>query len=454
MTLYYAQGSPTTDLTPEDLRAALVGVLERLGPRRKVLALPPDLTRANSMAGPLTCFAYDYFGDRLTDIMPTLGTHAAMSDGQLERMFPGVPKELFRVHDWRRGVVTIGQVPAEFVAEATEGIWRKPWPVQLSRLVWEGGHDLVLSIGQIVPHEVMGMSGYNKNLLIGAGGQEGINESHFIGAAYGMERMMGRADTPLRRNLNYAQEHFCRRLPVVFVLTVIGARSDNVSGTLRVPLSDESGTLPARGRHTECAEYVGLAVRGLFIGDDIECFQRAAALSVEVNFTAVDEPLEKVVAYLDPEEFQSTWLGNKAIYRTRMAMADGGELVILAPGVAAFGEDGEIDRLIRQYGYRTTPEIMRLVEQNDDLRRNLSAAAHLIHGSSEGRFTITYCPGKLSRAEIESIGYRYGDLPAMLRRYDPARLCEGWNVLPDGERIYYVGKPALGLWACRCRRAS
>ncbi len=245
MTLYYAQGSPTTDLTPEDLRAALVGVLERLGPRRKVLALPPDLTRANSMAGPLTCFAYDYFGDRLTDIMPTLGTHAAMSDGQLERMFPGVPKELFRVHDWRRGVVTIGQVPAEFVAEATEGIWRKPWPVQLSRLVWEGGHDLVLSIGQIVPHEVMGMSGYNKNLLIGAGGQEGINESHFIGAAYGMERMMGRADTPLRRILNYAQEHFCRRLPVVFVLTVIGARSDNVSGTLRVPLSDESGTLPA-----------------------------------------------------------------------------------------------------------------------------------------------------------------------------------------------------------------
>ena len=425
MTLYYAQGSPTTDLTREDLRAALVETLRRLEPRRRVLALPPDLTRANSMAGPLTCIAYDYFGDRLTDIMPTLGTHAAMSEGQLERMFPGVPKGLFRVHDWRNGVVTIGQVPAEFVAEATEGIWRKPWPVQLSRLVWEGGHDLVLSIGQVVPHEVVGMAGYNKNLLVGAGGQEGINESHFIGAAYGMERMMGRADTPLRRILNYAQEHFCRRLPLVFVLTVIGAAED--------------GTL---------------AVRGLFIGDDVECFERAAALSVEVNFTVLDEPLKKVVAYLDPEEFQSTWLGNKAIYRTRMAMADGGELVILAPGVATFGEDRQIDRLIRKYGYRTTPEIMRLVEQTDDLPQNLSAAAHLIHGSSEGRFTVTYCPGKLSRAEIESVGYRYGDLPAMLRRYDPRVLRDGWNVLPDGERIYYVGKPAMGLWACRCRRAS
>ena len=121
-----------------------------------MLALPPDFTRANSMAGPLTCMAYEYFGDRLTDVMPALGTHAAMPDWQLDRMFPGVPKRLFRVHDWRHDVVTIGEVPAEFVAEATEGIWRKPWPAQLNRLVWEGGHDLILSIGQVVPHEVIG----------------------------------------------------------------------------------------------------------------------------------------------------------------------------------------------------------------------------------------------------------------------------------------------------------
>ncbi|MCE5266594.1 MAG: lactate racemase domain-containing protein [Planctomycetaceae bacterium] len=422
MTLYYAEGSPTTDLSSEDLRGAMVESLNKLGPRQRVLALPPDLTRANSMAGPLTCIAYDYFGERLTDIMPTLGTHVPMSAEQLERMFPAVPKRLFRVHDWRHGVATIGEVPVEFVAEATEGIWRKAWPVQMSRLVWEGGHDLVLSIGQVVPHEVVGMAGYNKNLMVGAGGQDGINESHFIGAAYGMERMMGRADTPLRRIFNYAQERLWGRLPVVFVLTVVGARAD--------------GTL---------------AVRGLFIGDDVECFQRAAALSVEVNFTAVDEPLTKVVAYLDPEEFQSTWLGNKAIYRTRMAMADGGELVVLAPGVGTFGEDREIDRLIRKYGYRRSPEVMRLVAQEEDLRKNLSAAAHLIHGSPEGRFTVTYCPGKLSREEVESVGYQYGDLKAMMRRYDPRALRDGWNVLGDGERVYYVSKPALGLWAWKER---
>jgi len=424
MTTYYAQGSPQTDLSLDDLRAALTDTLGRLEPRCRVLAIPPDFTRPNSMAGPLTCIAHEYFGDRLTDILPALGTHAAMPEWQLDSMFPGVPKRLFWVHDWRRDVLTIGEVPAEFVAQATEGIWRKPWPVQLNRLVWEGRHDLILSIGQVVPHEVIGMANHNKNLFVGVGGATGINESHFIAASYGMERIMGRADTPVRRILNYAHDHFCRHLPVVFVLTVIGPRGD---------------------------EGMGLAVRGLFIGDDADCFERAAALSAEVNFTVLEEPPRKVVVWLDPEEFHSTWLGNKAIYRTRMAVADGGELVVLAPGVGTFGEDGEIDRLVRKYGYRTTPEIMRFVEQTDDMPKNLSAAAHLIHGSSEGRFTITYCPGKLSREEIESVGYRYAELEPMLQRYNPKALRDGWNVLSDGERIYYVSNPALGLWAYRGR---
>lgn len=422
MAIYFAEGSPTTDLSPADLKAALAQAFDKLGPRQKVLALPPDFTRANSMAGPLTCIAHDYFGDRLTDVMPALGTHVPMPDWQLERMFPSLPKRLIRVHDWRKDVVTIGEVPADFVGQATGGIYAKPWPAQLNRLVWQGGHDLILSVGQVVPHEVIGMANYNKNLFVGTGGVAGINESHFIGAAYGMERMMGRADTPLRRILNYAQDHFCRHLPLVFVLTVIGPRADGK-----------------------------LAVRGLYVGNDVQCFQQAAELSVCVNFTVLDEAPQKMVVYLDPEEFHSTWLGNKAVYRTRMAIADGGELVVLAPGVGTFGEDPQIDRLIRKYGYCDTPQIMKHVGQSDDLRKNLSAAAHLIHGSSEGRFQITYCPGKLTRAEIESVGYRYADLPTMMARYNPKTLRDGWNDLAGGERIFFIRNPALGLWAHRSR---
>jgi nickel-dependent lactate racemase len=422
MTLYYSNGSATTDLGADDLHEALFSVFDRLGPREKVLALPPDFTRFNSQAGPLCCLSHEYYGDRLTDVMPALGTHKPMSDSQLDRMFPGLPKSLIREHDWRNDVVTIGHVPAEFVREATEGIYDKPWPAQLNRLIWEGGHDLIISIGQVVPHEVIGMANYNKNLFVGTGGSSGINESHFIGAAYGMERMMGRADTPLRKILNYAQETFCGDLPLLFMQTVIGPREDG-----------------------------SLAMRGLYIGDDVECFLSAARLSVEVNFNQLAEAPKKMVVYLDPEEFHSTWLGNKAIYRTRMAIADGGELIVIGPGVEMFGEDPEIDRLIRKYGYCDTPKVMEYVRTTDDLPGNLSAAAHLIHGSSEGRFSIKYCPGKLSREEIEQVGYQYGDYREMLGRYDIDKLSDGWNIDQSGEKFYYISNPALGLWAEKAR---
>lgn len=425
MALYFAEGSAHSELSDDDLRRGLATALDQLGARNKVIALPPDFTRFHSRAGLLTRMAYDYYGDRLVDIMPALGTHFAMPTEQLDKMFAGVPHALFRVHRWRDDVVTVGTVPAEYVGNVTEGIYTEPWPAQMNRLVWEGGHDLILSIGQVVPHEVIGMANFNKNLFVGTGGVAGINESHFIGAAYGMERMMGRADTPLRRILNYSEEHFCAHLPTIYVQTVVG--------------TDEDGEL---------------VTRGMFIGDDTECFERACELSVEVNFEQLDEAPKKIVVYLDPEEFHSTWLGNKSIYRTRMAIADDGELVVLAPSVATFGEDDQIDRLIRKYGYRTSPEILRMVDENEDLRANLSAAAHLMHGSSEGRFRVTYCPGKLTREEIESVGYGFAELDAMRARYNPEALSAGWNTMADGERIFYVANPALGLWAHRDRLGS
>ncbi len=420
--LYFARGSATDRLTAQDLRAGVRAALDRLGPRRRVLAVPPDFTRFHSQAGPLTCLVHEYYGDRLTDVLPALGTHSPMTPEQLHEMFPTVPADRFRVHNWRTGITTVGTVPAEFVRTVSEGAVEFPWPAQVANLIAEGGHDLILSIGQVVPHEVIGMANYNKNIFVGTGGVEGINKSHFVGAAFGMERMMGRADTPVRRILNYAGEHFTKHLPIVYVHTVV-----------------------ARGAGG------ALEVRGLFIGDDAEVFNRAAALSLEVNFEMLEAPLSKVVVYLDPAEFKSTWLGNKAVYRTRMAMADGGELLILAPGLREFGEDHEIDRLIRKYGYRGTPATLAATRANPELQQNLSAAAHLIHGSSEGRFGITYCPGHLSRAEIEGVGFKWADLAETTRRYDPARLSEGWNTLPDGERIFYISNPALGLWAYRGR---
>jgi nickel-dependent lactate racemase len=420
--IYFQYGSEKTALSVNDLREGLYSALDQLGTRSRVLAVPPDFTRFHSHAGELTSLISDYYGDNLKDVLPALGTHAPMTSDQVSTMFPGVPAGIFRVHDWRNDVITVGRVPASFVSEVTNGALTYDWPAQLNKLVYQGGHDLILSVGQVVPHEVIGMANYNKNLFVGTGGAESINKSHFVGAVYGMEQLMGRADNPVRRILNYASEHFISHLPVVYVHTVVG-RDEN----------DD------------------LVVRGLFVGDDEQVFTRAAELSVRVNFTHLDKPLKKVVVYLDPYEFRSTWLGNKSIYRTRMAIADEGELIVLAPGVKEFGEDPEIDRLIRKYGYFGTPATLKKLRENEDLSNNLSAAAHLIHGSSEGRFSITYCPGLLTRKEIESVNFRYADLKEMLVKYNPGTLREGYNILEDDEVIFYVSNPAVGLWACKDR---
>lgn len=421
MAVYLSTGSENTELTPTEIREALFSALKALGERRKVLAVPPDYTRYHSRAGELTQYIWEYYGERLTDVLPALGTHFAMTDSEIEHMFGPVPKNLFRVHDWRQGLVTLGEVPGEYVREQSEGKLDYPWPAQVDRLLVEGGFDLILSIGQVVPHEVIGMANYNKNIFVGAGGVEGINKSHFLGAVYGMERIMGRADTPVRRVLNYASENFARHLPIVYVLTVIG--------------KNEAGKL---------------VMRGLFVGDGVECFEQASALSLKVNFVMLDREIRKAVVYLDPAEFKSTWLGNKSVYRTRMALADGGELIVLAPGVKEFGEDPTIDKLIRKYGYVGTPAVLQAVKENEDLAGNLSAAAHLIHGSSEGRFTITYCPGGLTREEVEAANFRYAPLDETMKRYDPAKLTDGYNMV-DGEEVFYISNPALGLWAYRGR---
>ncbi|MHB1688347.1 MAG: nickel-dependent putative hexonate epimerase [Ignavibacteriaceae bacterium] len=420
--LFYSKGSVEGSLSLEDLKTALYETFDKLGNKKKVLAVPPDITRFHSQAGILTEYAWEYFKDKLTDILPSIGTHYPMTENEIKIMYGKMPKELFRVHDWKSGLTTLGEVPSDYVKEISGGAVDYSIPIQVDKLLVEGNFDLILSIGQVVPHEVIGMANHNKNIFIGTGGSEGINKSHFLGAAFGMEKIMGRADTPVKRILNYGSDHFAKHLPIIYVLTVVG--------------KDEKGNL---------------AVKGLFIGDDIECFNLAAELSLKVNFIMLNEPLKKIVVYLEPSEFKTTWLGNKSIYRTRMAIADGGELIVLAPGLKEFGEDKGNDKIIRKYGYIGTSKVLELIKTNDDLQNSLGAAAHLIHGSSEGRFSITYCPGYILKEEIESVNFNYAELQKMIQKYNPEKLIDGINILPGGEEIFYISNPALGLWASKER---
>ncbi len=403
-------------ITGDGLRKALEEFLEGKNPR-KVLLLPPDYTRLYSGAGRITAALYDILkGSCHIDIMPALGTHEPMTREECEAFFgKEIPFESIIVHNWRTDIVKIGEVPAEFVSEVSEGLVNEKIDVEVNKLIMDKSYDLIISIGQVVPHEVVGMANYSKNIFVGCGGSSMINSSHMLGAFYGMERIMGRDFSPVRKVFDYAQEHFLSDIPLTYILTVTTNEGDETF------------------------------IHGLYIGKERKLFESAVELSRKINLVHTERPFSKAVVYLDPREFKSTWLGNKAIYRTRMAMADGGELIILAPGVSKFGEDAENDRLIRKYGYVGRERILELTAANDDLKNNLSVAAHLIHGSSDGRFNITYCTEKLSGEEVAGAGFGYIPYSEAIKKYDPLKLKDGFNTV-NGEEFFYISNPALGLW--------
>ena len=387
---------------------------------KKILILPPDFTRFHSKAGFISSYLYQQLKDQ-ADIffLPALGTHVPMSTSEIDAMFgTEIPKDRFLPHFWRTDVEVLGEITSERMAELSENKLDCAMEIAVNKLLLDKPWDLIISVGQIVPHEVIGMANYTKNVLVGIGGEDTIHKSHYLGAVYGMERIMGRTYTPVRKALNEAFDQFLRHLPIEFILTVLGKKNDK------------------------------LALQGVYCGNQDDTYEAACELSQQLNLNLLAKPIKKAIVFLEPAEFKTTWLGNKAIYRTRMAMADDSELIILAPGLHRFGEDVGIDKLIRTYGYKSTDETLKAVKENPELAGNLCAAAHLIHGTTNNRFKVTYCPGDgLTKEEIESVNYQYCHYDEMVKRYPLENLTNGWNTLENGEEVFYVSNPALGLWA-------
>jgi nickel-dependent lactate racemase len=389
---------------------------------KRVLLLPPDLTRAHSGAGKVTELLYrelDAAG-AFVEVIPTLGQHVPHTPEENKWMFGSIPEERIFAHDWREGCVHVGTVPGSYVAETTGGVADWDIPIDLNTKLMNEQWDLVINIGHVVPHEVLGFANHNKNYFIGVSGKDTICASHIAAAVYGIENNLGCLVTPLRACFNYAEDHFLGHIPDVYLQIVMQRDTENK-----------------------------LVTSGIFVGDDLETYLQAARRSRKQNITIFDKPIKKIVAVMQADEFRSTWVANKAVYRTRMAIADGGELLILASGLERFGEQPEVDALIRKYGYNGTPSTLALYKTEADMQEIPHGVAHLIHGSSEGRFTITYAPGHLSQAEIEQVGYQYADLAEMQKRYNPATMKEGWNTMPDGEEVFYISTPSAGLWATR-----
>jgi nickel-dependent lactate racemase len=426
---WFSEQAPA--LTDQQIQDVVTRTIEEAHKRiggtfNRVLLLPPDLTRAHSRVGYITELFYKALMAENPkcdiQVIPTLGQHVPHTEEENKWMFGSIPNERIHAHDWRGGCSHVGTIPAELVKETTGG--KADWeiPVDLNSMLMDEKWDLIINLGHVVPHEVLGFANHNKNYFIGVGGKETICASHIAAAVYGIENNLGCLVTPLRACYNWAEDNMLGHLKDLYVQIVLKRDEQNK-----------------------------LVICGLFVGDDLETYLEAARLSRQENITTFDKPIKKVVAVMQADEFRSTWVGNKAVYRTRMVIADGGELLIIAPGLERFGEQPEVDALIRKYGYSGTEKVLNLYKTEADMQAIPHGVAHLIHGSSEGRFTIRYAPGHLTKAEIEQVNYQYADLKETLERYAPEKMKEGWNTMPDGEEVFYISTPSAGLWATEAK---
>ena len=398
------------------LEKAFEEALAHIPSPRRVLIIPPDITRLSSGAGRLAQVAYRVWGARVAALLPATGSHRPMSNRQLRQMFGIIPQKLFLTHHWQRNLQEVGTLSADWIHSQSGGRLTQPCRVALNKAILDGGWDCILSIGQVTPHEVAGFSNYSKNIIIGTGGREFIEASHYLSALCGIENILGTLDNPVRKLIDHALARLAPQLPLLYALTVTQP--------------DNNGTpIPA----------------GLYVGDTRRCFEEAAHHSKAININQLATPLKRAVVYLNPQEYRSLWLANKAIYRLRMALAPGGELIIIAPGVAHYAEDSTRNNLIGRYGYRGIDSIQEAV-RHGELTPHLATAAHLMHGSSEGRFRVIYCTTKLSATHIRRVGYEWGNIARMRTRYLASAPQPGINHDNQGEEFYFVTHPGAGLW--------
>ncbi|MEI6163866.1 MAG: lactate racemase domain-containing protein [Planctomycetota bacterium] len=394
---------------------------------QRVLLLPPDITRMHSGSGWVTEIMYDHFtaGGADCRVIPTLGQHIPHTEKENRAMFGAIPNDRIHAHDWRGGCVRVGKLSAEFVAETTHGAANWEVPIDLNTMTMREPWDIVINIGHVVPHEVLGFANHNKNYFIGLAGKETICTTHMAAACCGIENNLGCLITPVRALFNRAEEEFLGGIPdFYFQLTLARSFDDRLVHT------------------------------GVHVGDDLETYLGAARQSRRENITVFDKPIENIVCVMQGDEFFSTWVANKSIYRTRMAIADGGTLTVIAPGLTRFGEQPEVEEIIRRHGYRGTPHTMEQYRKDPLMQDFAHATAHLIHSSSEGRFTIRYAPGGVSRADIEQIGFDYMPIDEAIARYKPYDSRQGFHTTDDGQEYYFIPTPSAGLWAAKEKLAG
>jgi nickel-dependent lactate racemase len=318
------------------------------------------------------------------DFLIALGTHQPMSQEAIDKMLGISPEDrattyretgIFN-HHWEKPDTfqKLGTLSAETIAETTDGLMREDVEIGVNRMV--GDYDVNLILGPTYPHEVVGVSGGLKYFFPGISNFEFINFFHWLGAVITCFEVIGKKDTPVRRVINEAAKLLPR--PVFNINMVVN-----------------EGTLV-----------------GLFVGDALEAWSKAADLSDTCHIVYKDKPYKLVIG-IAPEMYDELWTAGKVMYKLEPVVADAGELVIYAPHVREISLTHGAN--IEKVGYHVRDYFRKQWDKFSDIPGGV--LAHSTHvrglgtfedGIEKPRITVTLATG-ISRELTEKIALNHRD---------------------------------------------
>ena len=390
---------------------------------KRVLFITPDATRSGPMDMMFRVF-HDLLGDKVAalDYLIALGTHMAMDDAALNKLFGLTAAEratkyakvnIFN-HEWEKPETfkQIGMITADEIEAITGGLMRMDVPITINKKLW--AYDQVIVCGPTFPHEVVGFSGGNKYFFPGVAGPEVINFSHWLGAVITNWQVIGTKMTPVRETINRAASFI--DVPKLCFSMVVKGHHDLV---------------------------------GLYFGAPEDAYSAAADLSAQHHIIYVSKPFKRVLSVM-PELYDDIWTAAKGMYKMEPAIADGGEVIIYAPHIDEISYTH--GKVLDEVGYHCRDYFLKQWERFKDFPWGV--LAHSTHVSGMGeydtttgvetrRIKVTLATG-VPKARCEEVNLGYLD-PASINLDEwKDREDEGILLVPRAGEMLYRLKEGYG----------
>ncbi|MBC8499284.1 MAG: DUF2088 domain-containing protein [Candidatus Atribacteria bacterium] len=415
------------ELTEKQLEEIVKESLKDFSSAKKVLLVHPDYTRTDftDKLIPLIYQELKNKGMAKIDSLNAGGTHRAMTEKEIRSKL-GLSFQInfdnYYNHEYSslQKLVNVGEIPASFVAEKTQGELSQPIPVVVNKLITED-YDLIIALSGTLPHEAAGYAGGLKVFFPGISGPEVIDLLHWAAVLIGIPQIIGTIDNPAREVINQGSSYIFDRIsaPTISFNMVFEEKEHQV-----IP-------------------------KGLYVGEGfdgfIKAYNQAAKASSQLHVIYLDEPLEYAVQVIE-ESYDEIWTAGKGSYKLQSpgVMTPGGEIIIYAPHINCFHSRPEMEVALRQVGYHGKDYIKKYLKSNPDFSKNI--AAHVINvrgagslnvnsGKEEFNFKVTLATG-ISQDVCESVGLGYRN-PDSIHKEDFMGKAKLW-IENGGKYLYKI----------------